>query len=376
MAEVKTNKKVHKFPLYVVKRMGLAKWKYWLIRIAGVLVAFLVAGITCAILKPGSFGIFYKELFRGCFDFTDITTLIDLLVTFSILMLVVIALIPAFKMKFWNIGAEGQILIGCLASAGIAKFMPRGTPNTVILIICAIASIVAGVIWSVIPAIFKAFLNTNETLFTLMMNYIATIACSLAISVWIKNGSQSFGVLQRGIFPDIFDNSGTLVVVIAAIIFVGMYFYIKKGKHGYEVSVVGDSVETAKYIGINVKKVIIRTMITTGALCGVIGFMIVCGVHQSFNETIVGGKGFTGVLIAWLGHFEPFEIMLFSFLSAVFEQGTTTAASAINMSSKQFSAICTGMFFFIIIACEFFSNYEIRIHHKEKKEVQTNESCS
>ena len=108
-------KKTHKFPVYVVKRMGLAKWKYWLIRTIGVLVAFLVAGITCTIIKPGSFGTFYKELFRGCFDFSDITTIINLLVTFSIIMMVVLALIPAFKMKFWNIGAEGQVLVGALA---------------------------------------------------------------------------------------------------------------------------------------------------------------------------------------------------------------------------------------------------------------------
>ena len=100
--------------------------------------------------------------------------------------------------------------------------------------------------------------------------------------------------------------------------------------------------------------------------------MIVCGIHQSFNDSIVGGKGFTGVLVAWLGHFEPLEIALFSFIAAVMDQGTTTAASAFNISSTQFSAICTGIFFFIIIACEFFSRYQIKIHHKERGEVNDN----
>jgi hypothetical protein len=127
-----------------------------------------------------------------------------------------------------------------------------------------------------------------------------------------------------------------------------------------------------KKCGINVKKVIIRTMGLSGVICGLLGFMLVCGVHQSFNATLLGGKGFTGVLIAWLGHFEPLEIALFSFLAAIFEQGTSNAASAINMSSAQFSAICTGIFFFIIIACEFFSRYQIKIHHKEKGEVAVN----
>ena len=370
MELAKKEKQKVRFPFYVVKRMGLAKWKYWLIRAGGILLAFLVAGITCAILKPGSFGTFYSEMFRGCFDFSDISSVIDLLIKFSILLTIAIALTPAFKMKFWNIGAEGQILMGCLVSAGIAKFAPRDMPNSVILILCALAAMAMGVIWSVIPAIFKALFNTNETLFTLMLNYIAALLSALAISVWIKSGSQSFGVLSQGIFPEILDNSGTLVIVICLVIFAGMYVYIKKSKHGYEISVVGESVDTARYIGINVKKVIIRTMIQSGAICGLLGFMIVCGVHQSFNESIVGGKGFTGVLVAWLGHFEPLEMALFSFLSAVFDQGTTTAASAFNISSTQFSAICTGIFFFIIIACEFFSRYQIKFHHKETKEVK------
>ena len=355
-------KKKYKFPFYVTKKLGLAPWKYWLIRVGGILLAFLLAGVVCTILKPGTFGLFYSELFRGCFDFSDISTVIDLLVLFSLLLLIALALTPAFKMKFWNIGAEGQILIACLVSAGIAKFAPNTLPNFVILIMCCVGSIVAGIVWSVIPAIFKAFFNTNETLFTLMMNYIATVLGGLAVSIWIKSGSMSFGLLKQGIFPEILDNSGTLVIVFAALVFIYMFFYIKKSIHGYEMSVIGESVNTARYVGINVKKVIIRTMIMTGALMGFIGFLVVCAINQTFNDSIVGGKGFTGVLIAWLGHFEPVEIALFSFLAAVIEQGTTTAASAVNMSSFQFSSICTGIFFFVIIACEFFSNYQIKMH--------------
>lgn len=359
-------KKGIQFPLYVSKKIGLATWKYWLIRGIGVLLAFLLAGIVCAILKPGSFGLFYKELFRGCFDFTDISTIVDLFVLFSLLLLIALALTPAFKMKFWNIGAEGQILVACLVSAGIAKFAPRDLPNAVILIMCFFASVAAGIVWSVIPAIFKAFFNTNETLFTLMMNYIATVLGGLAISIWIKSGSMSFGILKQGIFPEILDNSGTVTILFAAIIFVVMFFYVKKSIHGYEMSVIGESINTARYVGINVKKVVIRTMIFTGAIMGIIGFLIVCAINQTFNDAIVGGKGFTGVLIAWLGHFEPVEMVLFSFLAAVMQQGTTTASSAVNMSSHQFSNICTGIFFFVIIGCEFFSNYQIRRHHDKE----------
>ena len=366
----KLGKKHRNFRFYVTKRLDFDKRKYWLIRIAGILLAFLVAGITCAILKPGSFGMFYHELFRGCFDFTDISTIIDLLVSFSILLLISISLTPAFKMKFWNIGAEGQILIGALAAAGVAKFCPSEMPNIIILLLALMTAQAASTLWCLLPALCKSFFRTNETLFTLMLNYVAAILSSMCISIWIKSGSQSFGVLSQGVFPTILGSSGTLVILFAIVIFIGMFFFINFGKRGYEVSIIGDSAETARYVGINVRAVMVRTMGISGALFGTIGFFIVCGVHQSFSSTIVGGQGFTGVLVAWLGHFDPLEIMLFAFLSTVMSQGTTTAATAAKISSTQFSAICTGAFFFIIIACEFFSRYQIRVHRDEGKEAE------
>lgn len=362
--------KLPSFPFYVTRRIEENKLKYWLIRIGGILLAFLVAGIACTILKPGTFTTFYSEMIRGCFDFGDITTILDLLRRFTILLLISIGLTPLFKMKFWNIGAEGQILVGCLAAAGVARFAPSDWPNGLILFFAIISAQAASVIWCIIPTIFKAFFNTNETLFTLMMNYIATLLGAMMISLWVKSGSQSFGTLRQGIFPTILGSSSTLVIIIGIVIFIGMYIYLTKSKHGYELSIIGESVNTARYAGVSIRKVMFRTMATSGVLFGTIGFFIVCGVHQSFSSTIVGGQGFTGVLIAWLGHFSPVEIALFSFLSALMEQGTVTAASAISISSAQFSAICTGAFFFIIIACEFFSNYRIRLHHKDQsKEV-------
>ncbi len=362
--------KKRSLPLYVTKRMGLSKKKYWLIRAGGIVLAFLAAGIMCSILAPGSFGTFFIELGRGCFDFTDIRTIIDLLVGFSILLLISLVITPAFKMRYWNIGAEGQILMGALAAAGVAKFCPSEMPNFLILVLACISAMAASAIWTLIPAFFKAFFNTNETLFTLMLNYVAAIIGAMCIFLWIKSGSQSFGMLTQGTFPKIFRSSGTLVIPIAIVLFFGMYFFLEKSKSGYEITVLGQSRDTALYLGMNPKKITIKAMLFSGALFGVIGFLIVCGVHRSFSATIVGGQGFTGVLIAWLGHFNPFQIALFAFLSAVMKQGTSNAASAVNISADQFAAICTGVFFFIIIACEFFSSYKINIRHEEKTPVE------
>ena len=357
-----------RFPFYVVKRMDMSKKKIWIIKIIGILLAFLFSGIICNIFKPGSFTTYFQEMLRGCFDLEDFTTFIDLLAAISILLLISLALLPAFKMRFWNIGAEGQILIGCLTSAGIARFASSEMPDALVLILCLVCSIVASVIWTIIPAIFKAFFNTNETLFTLMMNYIAAVLVELFISLWVKNGSQTFGVLaDNRVLPDLFEIEFIPVILTAVIVTAFMFFYLKKSKQGYELSVVGESINTARYVGINVKKVIIRTMIVGGIISGILGFLIVCGYNHTLSSTIVGGKGFTGVLIAWLGHFNPLEILLYSSLVGIFERGTTCAATAINMSATQFSAIVTGVFFFIIIACEFFTNYQIKEHHTDKE---------
>ena len=363
MAEAKANKRRMKFPLYVTKKLGVATWKTWIIRGVGILLAFLLAGVVCTILKPGTFGLFYKRLYESCFDFSDFSSFIDLLIIFSLFLLISLALIPAFKMRFWNIGAEGQVLVGCLVSAGIAKFAPRDMPNVLVLLLCAICSVLAGIVWSVLPAIFKALFNTNETLFTLMMNYIATFLSGMFLFMWDKSGQSKYGDMNNGMFSEILGNTGTIAILFAIIVFVFMFFYIKKSIHGYELSVVGESVNTARYVGINVRKVIIRTMILAGALMGLIGFLIICAVEQDFNDSIVQGRGFNAILIAWLGHFEPAEVAIFSFLGAVMEQGTSNVMDSAQFSSARFSAICTGIFFFVIIACEFFSNYQIKRHH-------------
>ena len=358
--------KTFRLPFYVVKRMGMPNWLYWCIRVGGIIIAFLAAGIACNFLKPGSFGTFYEQMVLGCFDPEDFATFIDLLISFSVLLIISLALTPAFKMKFWNIGAEGQVLIGSLVAAGISKFMPSSTPDPVIWLVAGGAAIVAGIIWSVLPAIFKAFFNTNETLFTLMMNYIAAVLTAMFISIWIKSGTQVFGTLKQGVLPEILENHGFIAIPVALLVFAFFFFYIKYSKQGYEITVVGESLNTARYVGINVKKVIIRTLIITGAVCGLLGFLLSNGISRTVNDALVGGRGFTGVLIAWLGHFEPVEIALFSFLSAIFQEGTNTAATKLGLLSREFSGICTSIFFFSIIACEFFSSYQIKFRHKEK----------
>ena len=273
-------------------------------------------------------------------------------------------------MKFWNIGAEGQISIGCLVTAGITHFMANGRNDVAVIIVCLIAAMLGGIIWAVIPAIFKAFFNTNETLFTLMMNYVAIALISVCIAFWFPNGSQTFPYLDNGGLPPIFGIKYLFSIIIIVIVVALMIIYLKKTKHGYELSVVGASVNTARYVGINVRKVIIRTLILSGAISGLVGFLLVAGHHHSLTATLADGRGFTGVLIAWLGQFEPGQMILYGFLVAFFQRGSTKAASYAAISKTEFSAIVTGMFFLIVIATEFFVNY--RFVKNQKKVVEEN----
>ena len=365
-----TNSKVRRFdlPFHVVKRLDTPKGKYWGIKIIGFVIALLLTGLICTILRPGTFGTFYSQMLLGIFDPKDSTVFFDFLETVAILLLIAFALAPVFKMKFWNIGAEGQILVGCLATAGLTKFLPASLGNTAIILICLAASLVAGIIWAVIPALFKAFFNTNETLFTLMMNYVAMGIIALCINIWVPSGSQVFGRLTNGSLPSLFGIKYMLNIIIVAVVVALMVIYMKKTKHGYELSVVGESVNTARYVGINVKKVIIRTMILSGALCGLCGFILVAGHHHTLSTGLAGGRGFTGVLIAWLGGFKPGQMVLYATLVGIFDCGSRHAASKIGMNTDQFSAIVTGIFFLVVIASEFFVNYQIKLKQKEETE--------
>lgn len=359
------NKKHFKLPFHVVKRLDISKRNYWIIKTVGFLVALLLAGVLCTIFAPGTFVTFYTSMFRGIFNPNDPEILLEAIETAGLLLLIAFALAPAFKMRFWNIGAEGQISIGCLVTAGITRFMADGTNDTAVIIVCLISAIAAGIVWAVIPAIFKAIFNTNETLFTLMMNYVAIGLISLFISIWVTSGSQSFPLLTQGNLPKL-GYKYIFNIIFVVIVSIIMIIYLKKTKHGYELSVVGASVNTAKYVGINVRKVIIRTMILSGAICGLVGFLLVSGHHHTLSANLAGGRGFTGVLIAWLGKFEPGAMILYAVLVAIFQRGSTKAASYVGINKSEFSAIVTGIFFLIVIATEFFANYKILFDEESK----------
>ena len=175
---------------------------------------------------------------------------------------------------------------------------------------------------------------------------------------------------NRGIpgwLPAVAGQKYLLNIIVVAVLTVFMFIYMKYSKHGYEISVVGESVRTARYVGIKVEKVIIRTMVLSGALCGLTGLLLVSGTDHTLTTTITGGRGFTAVMVAWLAKFNPIWMILTSFLLVFLDKGAGDISTKFGLN-KSFSDILTGIILFFIIGSEFFINYRISFRHSAKKE--------
>lgn len=371
---MKTHDKVREPLFHIVKRDGLVFWKSWLIRAAAVIVALLFSGVVSYLLTGENPIKIYATMIDGAFGTPRRTW--NLIHALAMLLCVSIAVTPAFKMRFWNIGAEGQALIGGFAAAACMLKLTDAVPNALMIPIMLIASILAGAIWGLIPAIFKAKWGTNETLFTLMMNYIAMQIVKYFVYIWaVPAGSGKIGIINGksyiGWLPELGGKTfagrkylvGILIVLALTVL---MYVYLKYSKHGYEISVVGESENTARYIGINVKKVIIRTMIISGALCGIAGFLLVAGADHSITAETIDGRGFTAIMVSWLAKFNPIIMVVTSFILAFFEKGASEIATTLGLN-QAFSDIITGIIIFFIIGSEFFINYQIKFREKEVK---------
>ncbi len=356
-------------PLFhIVKRDSLLWWESWIVRVIAIIAALVVSGvITFAFTGLNPLGV-YAEMFNG--NFGTSRRIWTLLQGVAMLLCVSLAVTPAFKMKFWNIGAEGQVLVGGLASAACMLLIGDKLPPVLLFPIMIVASIAAGSIWGLFPAVFKAKWGTNETLFSLMMNYIAIQILNYFSMIWsVPKGSGKIGIInpttEAGWIPALGGNKYLINIIIVAVITVLMYVYLKYSKQGYEISVVGESENTAKYIGINVKKVIIRTMIISGALCGIAGFLLVSGTNHTVDSETAAGRGFTAIMVSWLAKFNPLYMVLTSFLIIFLEKGATQISTTYGLNHA-FSDIITGIIIFFIIGSEFFINYQLKFRKKEE----------
>ena len=273
----------------------------------------------------------------------------------------------AFKMKFWNIGGEGQLIMGAVFATYFALYHDHW-PFPVLFVVMLLAGIVGGGLWALIPAFFKTRFGTNETLFTLMLNYIALYFVS-----WLQEGPWRDPAANG--FPKIpsFSQAATLPKVlgvqmgwvIAVILTAMLFVYLRFTKHGYEISVVGQSKATAAYAGMRVDHIVLRTMFLSGAVAGIAGMIQVTGSDKTLTTGVAGGVGFTAIIVAWLAQLNPLASAVVAFLFAVLEKGASVVQSQFGLSTDC-ADVLQGIILFFVLGCEFFIRYRFVRDHAEK----------
>ncbi len=362
------NKQNNALLFHIVKRGALPWYQAWGIRAAAIVLALLFCALVTSLTTGENPLQVYSTMIYGAVGTPRKIWILGQ--NIALLLCVSLAVTPAFRMRFWNIGGEGQVLAGALAAAACMICLSGKLPNGALIAVMAVSSIAAGAIWGLIPAIFKAKWNTNETLFTLMMNYVATQLVAYFVIIWESpKGSGKVGIINQatelGWLPQIGNYKYLLNIIIVAVLTVGMYIYLNYSKHGYEIAVVGESERTARYVGIKVEKVIVRTMLLSGAICGIAGLLLVGGTDHTISTTIAGGRGFTAVMVSWLAKFNPIFMILTSFLLVFLDRGAGEISTTFGLNHS-FADILTGIILFFIIGSEFFITYKISFRRSAK----------
>ena len=361
-------------PLLLMAKRGelLPAWKSWGIRLIAFFLSLIVSGIVIMMVSGLNPAAVFATMFDGAVGTNKRmwVTIRDAMT----LLCIAVGLAPAFKMRFWNIGAEGQILVGAIASAACMIYL-KHLPTPVLILVMICASLIAGGVWGFFPGLFKARWNTNETLFTLMMNYIAIQLTGYFVSLWENPfGSNSVGVInsqnKQGWLPNLLSEGynkdfGWNVIIVLAVT-IAMYLYMNKSKHGYEIAVIGDSENTARYAGIRVNRAYVRTIVLSGAICGLAGFVAVSGASHTISTSTAGGRGFTAIIVAWLAQFNSVVMIIFSFLLVFLQKGAQAIASSYNLS-QEVSEMITGIILFFLLGSEFFVNYTVRFNGRRGK---------
>ena len=348
----------------LAKREGMDKRTVWAIRVGSILLALLLGALVIAISGVNPFKAYGTIITGALGKKTAIRQTVKIAVP---LLGCALAIAPCFKMRFWNIGAEGQITAGAIAASYFALYRVGKVPSAVLLLIMGAAGAVAGGIWALIPAFFKARWNTNETLFTLMMNYII-----IGVVKWLQGGpweappSGSQMIAQfagNAKLPSVLGvHCGWIIVLVLTVL---MFIYMRYTKHGYEIAVIGDSSNTARYAGMNVGRIMMRTMFLSGSISGLVGFIIVSGANHTLYDGVAGGVGFTAISVAWLAQLNPFAMIIIASMLAVLTKGSQTLNTRMQVPST-IADILTGFILLCMLGCEFFINYKISVRREKE----------
>lgn len=345
-------------------------YKELLMQIAAIAAALAAAGVVMAIMGHNPFKVYIQIVNGALGSAYRVRGMFNKVIPLTILSLGVAV---AFKMKFWNIGAEGQMAMGAFGASYIALNYGHLAPG-VLLPMMFVAGAICGGLWALIPALLKTKLDTSETLVTLMLNYIA-----LKWITYLQYGPWKDGAFPKiasfepnAILPSLFGiHIGWVIALVLAVI---IHVLLSRTKLGYEIAVIGESQTTARYSGINVMKVIVLTMLISGALCGVTGMIQCSAVEKTLNSNITGGLGFTAVITTWLGRLSAPGVVLTSFLFGLLLQGGSFLETSMRISASV-AQMLQGLIIFFVLGSEFFLQYKVSVVREKKAAADGKEAA-
>ena len=352
--------------LRISKKESAAGWRATLIRILSVAVALALSGLMMAAMGHNPLAA-YAAIIKGSFGSAyglanTITVAIPLLI-------VALGLSVSFAMRFWNIGGEGQLIVGAIFATYVAHQLPETTSPLVYQLTMLLAAMLGGALYALIPGLFRAYSGTNETLFTLMLNYVAIkVAVLLRLVLWKDPEAKGFphikSIPEAAQLPKVFGiQAGWIIALLATVL---VYVFLKYTKRGYETRVVGESERTAHYAGINVRKVLVSGVLLSGALVGLAGFVKLSGTSYMLSESIGGGSGFSAVIVAWLAQLHAPMMVVIALLFAAMEQGAMGMELSLGIPVSVADVI-KGLVLFTALASEFFINYRIVAEKEDRR---------
>ena len=356
---------------HIVKRDNCPLWKKCCLYLAAVVIALLLGAVLLIALGVDPLAYYTRMFTMGTVgNKIAYKVYVNYLKDFVPLALTSVALSLAFKMRFWNIGGEGQFILGAIAAAVVAFKAGPVLPGALTLILMCLAAMVVAGLYGLVVAALKVRFGTNETLMTLMLNYIA-----LYVLIYLSEAKTEWNFLLdeasvRPVFASFADIVSfpsipmggkfalNICVVLTFLVGVLVFVYLKYTKHGYEIAVVGDSAGTARYAGMKVNAIVLRTVFLSACLIGLAAAFKV-GTAGILSTAITDDVGWTGIIVAWLSQLNTAVIFVVSALICVLHYGSTVAAATFSQVDSSFANMLQGAILFLVLAADFYTRFRI-----------------
>ena len=357
--------------IHIVKRDNCPLWKKCALYFGAVVLALVLGGALLLALGVNPIAYYTRMFTMGTIgNKIAYKVWINYLKDFVPLALTSVALSLAFKMRFWNIGGEGQFIFGAISAAAVAFRLGGILPNFAVLLLMCLAAMLAAGLYGLFVAVLKVKFGTNETLMTLMLNYVALYVLVFLAETkapWnffldpeaVRPVFASFAkTVSFSSIPIAGKFSLNLCVIFTLLIGALVYVYLRYTKHGYEIAVVGDSAGTARYAGMKVNRIVLRTVFLSAALIGLAAAFKV-GTSGVLATAVTGDVGWTGIIVAWLSQLNTIVIFVVAALITMLHYGSTVAAATFSQVDSSFANMLQGVILFLVLSADFYTRFRV-----------------